>query len=46
MRRINFKGIVAELNELVDDGYIIDDPSVSKPVDDYANAWLSFYIHI
>ena len=38
MRRINFKGIVAELNELVDDEYIIDDPSVSKPVDDYANA--------
>ena len=34
MRRINFKGIVTELNELVDDNYIIDNPSISKPEED------------
>jgi len=32
--RINFKGIVTELNEMVDDGCIIDNPSISKPEDD------------
>lgn len=34
MRRINFKELVSELNELIDDGYIIDNPSVSKAADD------------
>jgi len=47
VRRINFDGIVTLLNELVDDiidnpkpeddGYVIDNPSVSK-ANDYANA--------